>query len=53
MGCMTNVMILFFGMCCTFLGMTLPTDEDEMVDDKYWRLVYAFPIIPMTIQIIL
>jgi hypothetical protein len=32
-GCLTNILILFFGMTCTFLGMTLPSEEPEMMDD--------------------
>lgn len=53
MGCLTNTLNLWYGMISVMLGMTLPTDPQEMRDDGMWRLVYGFPMLFMTAHLIL
>lgn len=53
MGCLTNVLILFWGMLCTIIGMTIPTEPEAMEEDGMWRFVYSFPLVVLTSQLLL
>jgi hypothetical protein len=53
MGCSTNINMVLFGLICSLLGMSLPADATQMPFDQMWRLVYGFPLIFMTLQLLL
>ena len=52
-GTLTNTYICFGVMGIFFLGVLIPEDPDEYVNDEMWRLIYAMPIFIAIIQIVL
>ena len=44
MGCSTNVLILWYGLICTFIGLSITSDKEQMKFDENWRVVYASPL---------
>ena len=48
---LTNISINLAGVICLFLGLALPDQEIDYVNDSNWRLTYGFPLIWTTIQL--
>lgn len=51
-GALTNILICWGGLLALSLGLALP-DEEFYEDDEMWRLTYGFPMVLITIQILL
>ena len=52
-GAATAISINFAGVICLVLGLTLPEDPAKYKDDQNWRIIYGFPYIFATMQLLL
>ena len=52
-GAATNIGLACGGLTCVMVGLAVPTDPEEYKDDEWWRLTYAFPMVIITIQLII
>jgi MFS family permease len=52
-GASTAISINFAGVICLVLGLALPDDPTQYKNDPNWRLIYGFPFIFATLQILL
>jgi MFS family permease len=50
---MTNISICVAGVICLFLGLALPDQEINYVNDQNWRIIYGFPIVWASAQLFL
>lgn len=53
MGCLTNLLIQFYMMISSVVGMILPEDKQLFAENESWRFVIGFPMIVLTIQLVL
>jgi hypothetical protein len=52
-GCLTNIFISLSGFICLLLGNCLPNSPELYKEDEMWRLIYGFPMVWSTLQLIL
>lgn len=50
---LTNIFLNFAGVFVIVLGMGVPTNKEDYVDDEMWRLSYAAPIVLAILQLIM
>ena len=53
LGTFTNIGLNSGVLLCVFVGLAVPSDPDEYLDDQMWRLTFGFPIFIITVQLII
>jgi hypothetical protein len=53
LGALTNIGLNSGVLLCVIVGLAVPSDPEDYLDDQWWRLTFGFPILIITAQLII